>query len=93
MVLVPGGGIFIRPLETAEKAALKNAGVLQYANWPKTPFASPFTHVVVSPVNVSVTAFDPKKMPTTALSGRVGTTGVIKSKPALVLFWLMIKGL
>jgi len=85
-VLVPGGGILISPLETAVKAAVKNAGVLQYANCPKTPFASPFTQVAVSPVNVSVTAFDPKKIPTTALSGRVGRTGVIKSTPALVLF-------
>jgi hypothetical protein len=72
---------------------LKKAGVLQYANWPKTEFPSPLTQVAVSPLKVSVTALEPKKIPTTALAGNVGTTGVMKSTPALVLFLLITSGL
>lgn len=70
-----------RPAETAAWAAVKNAGPLQYANCPNIELGRPFTQPCVVPASVTVSAFDPNHIPTTALAGSVGTTGAMKSTP------------
>lgn len=82
LVEIPGAGIFSRPAAAAASAAAKNAGPLQYANCPKTEFPRPLTQLFVVPFSVMVAALDPNHIPTTALFGKVGSTGAIKLTPA-----------
>src|SRR5439155_1244208 len=68
------GGTVSFPAVTAALAAVKNAGALQYANWPNGEFGVPFTHLPAArlfplPRKVSVLPLKPNQMPTTAPSG------------------------
>src|SRR5437763_1465462 len=74
------GGTVSFPAVTAALAAVKNAGALQYANWPNGEFGVPFTHLPAArlfpfPRKVSVVPLKPNQIPTTAPSGSCGVTG------------------
>src|ERR1700753_3724203 len=78
---VPAAGTFNLPAAIAALAAVKNAGALQYANWPNTLPFSPLTHFAsvrlwpAAAFNVRSPPLYPNQMPTMAPRGRVGNTG------------------
>src|ERR1700716_530478 len=79
---VPEAGTFNLPLAMAAFAAVKNAGALQYANWPNTLPFEPLTHLasdkLSSPgvdLRVRLLALYPNQVATMAPFGNTGTTG------------------
>src|ERR1700760_2550488 len=78
---VPNAGTLSLPLEIAASAALKKAGALQYENCPKSPLLKPFTQLFslrllpLAACRLRSLPLYPNHVATTALAGRVGTTG------------------